>query len=452
MNTTKILFAIHSCGKNVDRAEFLYRLLENKLGQTVEICIFFENSGEQPIHTVCNFRILNKKNDIFDLASQSYNGIINCDDNIFPNIYQLKQFIHRVSTQDKIQYAGNISDISPIYYLGKQALSNHGNHKYELVHVPLYSNEQNLFFAFSIRNNIFRIPYAFARIHGGLGNQLFQCAAAVGVAMTTHRLPVLVFTESPAHYQHNASLFEYINTVFKNVCCISYEHSKHMLEDRSKCFHWSEVHSGVLPNACFTYQTDIINALMGKDVHLFLNGYFQNEKYFKEVKQIMIDHFYDSKRVAEISAKYPRVAESYFIHVRRGDYVGNPLYNINYDGYLKKALDYITKTEMSHFYIVTNDIDYCRKHPEFGRTGVEFTILDDASFSTLDTLYFMAACAKGGICANSSFSWWGSYLNQCKNKRVFFPYEWMTNVSNVDVYPDDAFVIKCAKEYSLQTL
>jgi hypothetical protein len=63
--------------------------------------------------------------------------------------------------------------------------------------------------------------------------------------------------------------------------------------------------------------------------------------------------------------------------------------------------------------------------------------------STLDTLHFMAACRLGGICANSSFSWWGSYLNSYLDKRVYFPYEWMTNIHvPIDVYPDNALVIK----------
>lgn len=164
---------------------------------------------------------------------------------------------------------------------------------------------------------------------------------------------------------------------------------------------------------------------------------------------MLVNHFYDPVIASRIAEKHPRTADSYFIHVRRGDYVGNKLYNINYNGYLQKALSVLEKslttTAPMHFYVVTNDMNYCRNHPVF-KNNTKFTILDDTGMSTLETLHFMASCKLGGICANSSFSWWGSYLNPNPHKRVFFPYEWMTNIQvPIDVYPDGALVIKVSK-------
>ena len=504
----KILFAIYSCRKYLDRAEFLYRLLENAFDQNkVDVCIFFAKDDQGYIQTSCNHCILdcldgydNLTVKTLTLFSQclSYKGIVKCDDDIFPNLNYLRKFIDRVDVYNHIKYAGLRLDVNahyglsfigkgnlkeppfipkcsycagPMYYLNVEAMRvlvnawtanllvlnynedvtvghNLGILGIEPVHNPLYCDDPTLCNKLNVQNIGSQIPFIFARIHGGLGNQLFQCAAAVGIAKMTNRLPVLVFTDSPIHYQHNKVLREYIDTVFKGMCCISYEHVQKVINNDALCLQWSEVHAGSPPNACFTFQKSTIDALNTTGHHVFLNGYFQNENYFRDVKQDMLNNFYDHSIAARIAQKYPRVADSYFIHVRRGDYVGNKLYNINYDAYLEKAMKHLcTSANASpiHFYVVTNDVAYCKKHPLLSKknNNVQMTILDDPHMSTLDTLHFIAACRLGGICANSSFSWWGSYLNSYLDKRVYFPYEWMTNIHvPIDVYPDNALVIK----------
>ena len=504
----KILFAIYSCRKYLDRAEFLYRLLENAFNQNkVDVCIFFAKDDQGSIQTSCNHCILdcldgydNLTVKTLTLFSQclSYKGVVKCDDDIFPNLNYLRKFIDCLHLSPHIKYAGRRLDIEshistwhigkgsntdvaiipecsyctgPIYYLNSEAMRalvnawtanllvlnyneditvghNLGILGIEPVHNPLYCDDPTLCNKLNVQNIGSQIPFVFARIHGGLGNQLFQCAATVGIAKMTNRLPVLVFTDSPIHYQHNKVLHEYVDTVFKDMCCISYEHVEKVINNDALCLQWSEVHSEVPPNACFTFQKEVIDTLNATGHHVFLNGYFQNEKYFKDVKQELLGHFYNKKIAAQIAQKYPRVVDSYFIHVRRGDYVGNKLYNINYDGYLEKAMKHLCSNSNAspiHFYVVTNDVAYCKKHPLLSKknNNVQMTILDDSSMSTLETLHFMSACKLGGICANSSFSWWGSYMNPCLDKRVYFPYEWMTNIiGDVDVYPDNALVIK----------
>jgi hypothetical protein len=314
----------------------------------------------------------------------------------------------------------------------------------EPTHNPLYCDDPSLCGKLNVQNIASRIPFLFVRLHGGLGNQLFQCASAHGIAKMTGRLPVLVFTESAAHYRHNKEIREYVDSVFKGMCCISYKHICHL-----PFVYWSETDPKTPPDACFTHNAGIVANICAIQEPVLMDGYFQNENYFRDVKQALLGHFYDPRVSAKIVAKYPRVAESYFIHVRRGDYVGNKLYNIDYDVYLEKALRHVCKglDECLHFYVVSNDIEYCKTHPTFVTPphNAQFTILEE-SITPLETLHFMASCRMGGICANSSFSWWGSYFNSNPDKRVYFPYEWMTNVTGpIDVYPDGALVIKVSK-------
>lgn len=490
LNNGKIIFAIYSCRKYLARAEFLYRLLDGRL-PSVDLCIFFGKDDEGPIQTSCKHRILNCPDGYDNLTNKtltlfsecvSYRGIIKCDDDIFPNLNYLRKFIDRVLTSTHIDYSGRRLDVEdhyglsfigkgnlkappfipkcsyctgPIYFLSGRAMRalvsawtntsltinynedvtvghNLGLLGIEPVNNPLYCDDSSLHAKLNVQNIGSGIFHLFVRLHGGLGNQLFQCASAHGIAKMTGRLPVLVFTENAAHYQHNTALREYIDTVFKDICCISLEHICDI-----PFLRWSETGPDVLSNACFTYNTSAIAQIRSSTAPVFMDGYFQNENYFRNVKQDMLGHFFHEK--------YPRLEESYFIHVRRGDYVGNQLYNIDYDAYLEKAMTHLAKNANCgsiHFYVVSNDVAYCKSHPLLKAC----TILDDPSMTPLETLYFMASCRLGGICANSSFSWWGSYFNSNPDKRVYFPYEWMTNITGpIDVYPDNAIVIKVKK-------
>jgi hypothetical protein len=124
--------------------------------------------------------------------------------------------------------------------------------------------------------------------------------------------------------------------------------------------------------------------------------------------------------------------------VRRGDYVNHPLHQIEYDSYFPKAISYILeKDKDAHFYIVSDDIEYCKTYRVFN--NINKTFLE--SVPELETLYFMSFCWKGGICSNSTFSWWGSYLNQNPDKIVVFPSKWLNNNSPNDIYYENSVVI-----------
>ena len=505
----KILIAIYSCRKYQARAEFLYHLLDGRLPQDkVELWIFFGSDDQGPIESSCDHCILDCPDGYDNLTKKtltllsecgSYIGVIKCDDDIFPNLNYLHKFVDHVLANTRIDYAGRRLDVEehygmsfigkgsntkpilipkcsycagPMYYLSGRAVTalvsswttgslvlnynedvtighNLGLLGIEPTHNPMYCDIPSLCGKLNVQNIASRIPFLFVRLHGGLGNQLFQCASAHGIAKMSGRLPVLVFTESAAHYQHNREIREYVDSVFKGMCCISYKHICHL-----PFIYWSETDPKTPPNACFTHNAELVAKICAIQEPVFMDGYFQNENYFRDVKQVLLGHFYDPQVSAKIVAKYPRVVESYFVHVRRGDYVGNQLYNIDYDAYLEKALRHLSKNAdvntLIHFYVVSNDVEYCKTHPLFmmvanKNINVQFTILEDA-MTPLETLHFMASCRLGGICANSSFSWWGSYFNSNPDKRVYFPYEWMTNITGpIDVYPDGALVIKVSK-------
>jgi hypothetical protein len=101
------------------------------------------------------------------------------------------------------------------------------------------------------------------------------------------------------------------------------------------------------------------------------------------------------------------------------------------DDYYQRAIAYIEAiTPQSHYYIVSDDIPYCKNLFE----SLNKTFVEGDAFS------IMTSC-KGGICANSTFSWWGSYLID-REKIVILPKQWVNNGhDNADVYYEGSIIL-----------
>jgi hypothetical protein len=125
------------------------------------------------------------------------------------------------------------------------------------------------------------------------------------------------------------------------------------------------------------------------------------------------------------------VQNQYFIHVRRGDYLKTPqFYVIDYDKYYSLAIEHImTKDPDATFCIFSDDIEYCKTYHVFNNINKTFLDYDDFL-----TIYAMSLCSKGGICCNSTFSWWGSFMNENPDKIVTMPSRWLNNDWQNDVF------------------
>ena len=126
--------------------------------------------------------------------------------------------------------------------------------------------------------------------------------------------------------------------------------------------------------------------------------------------------------VQKLSTQFPDVHHSYFLHIRRGDYLNDTIYWMNSDLYYTTAIDVILAQDPeAHFYVFSDDIDYCKNYPILQRLPSK-TFIDH--LNDLESLYLMIMCRKGGICANSTFSWWAAFLNNNPFKLVVMPKRW----------------------------
>lgn len=168
--------------------------------------------------------------------------------------------------------------------------------------------------------------------------------------------------------------------------------------------------------------------------NIFLEGYFQKYSYLEGYEDEIIKEFtfksYILDKSQQIINKYPNPVS---IHIRRGDYVAHPgFWNITPE-YIQSALNYFEDEEYT-FLVFSDDIKWCKQvFPE----GVIFM----EGNNQFEDLCMMSLCYHNVI-ANSTFSWWGAFLNKNKNKKIIAPKNWFTDYKPLDdLYPDNWTII-----------
>jgi len=107
------------------------------------------------------------------------------------------------------------------------------------------------------------------------------------------------------------------------------------------------------------------------------------------------------------------------------------------DEYYERAIRHMMTLGITNFSVFTNDMVYCRERPFLTIPGINYTIVEE---NEIDSLYLMTQC-KAGIAANSTFSWWGAFLN--RNRPICLPSKWFVNPAKnaVGLYFPEATVI-----------
>lgn len=163
--------------------------------------------------------------------------------------------------------------------------------------------------------------------------------------------------------------------------------------------------------------------------NLYLEGYWQSEKYFTTISDVIRTEFSfrlppdeRNRAVADrISA-----TESVSVHLRRGDYISDKYAEREHGicglDYYIKSVEFITKwTKHPHFYIFSDDPSWARQNLSFD-SPVDF-VDHNVPEKGFEDLRLMILC-KHNIIANSSFSWWGAWLNTNAQKIVIAPNQW----------------------------
>jgi len=241
------------------------------------------------------------------------------------------------------------------------------------------------------------------RLKGGLGNQMFQIA-------TTYTLAL----------KNNDS------------CCFNFNHCHTPLQGNSSNKYKDSILSKVNNSDIIIERVGYTEPKFSYDElpyanGLVLDGYFQSEKYFKEYRNEIIDLFpINTKNVINfingINLENKQITS---VHIRRGDYLSNPeIHSPCSIEYYNKSIKYIGS---SIFIFISDDIEWVKEN--FISDNFYYSPFNDE----LDDLALMVS-SDNNIIANSSFSWWGAWLNRNNKKKVIAPKQWFGPLGSKEIY------------------
>jgi hypothetical protein len=276
------------------------------------------------------------------------------------------------------------------------------------------------------------MKYLSVALHGGLGNRLFQAAAMHSLAKQTGRQPII--TSESQEYFHNEDCS--YNFCFKSFPQINMNGMSKMTINE----HPNE------PSKYISNLADIINA-SGAEV-VCLNGYFQTDKYFFKHKEDIVQLFKaPDETINNILSKYPNIANIYVLHNRTYSY-GNE--NTFFHGlpFISEYFSHAIKLLPDNFQLIilTDNKQLNDSYPYLKPLKLLGNRVIVVQENALISFYMMSLC-KGVICSNSSFSWWGSYLNKNPNKLIIMPNCWYNpigpghSIDVSDMYPESVVKI-----------
>jgi hypothetical protein len=265
-----------------------------------------------------------------------------------------------------------------------------------------------------------------ARIEGGLGNQLFQYAFGTQLA-NQHQTELVLDLSAYANKPPHGYLLDSFSIGAREL----------KIDERKR-----------IPERYRTGKGSILNAMVfGKDEFRLLRerrfgfsqkymrapddsylvGYWQSDRFFRDVESSIRSQF---KPSVSLSVETRQIQErmlnssSIAIHIRRGDYItAKPMAVRNLGlGYYKKCIDMqLERRPNSEVYVFSNDLAWCRENLNLN-CPIHF-VDHNSTASANEDLWLMTA-AESIIIANSTFSWWGAFLGNRRDRIVYAPAHW----------------------------
>ena len=271
------------------------------------------------------------------------------------------------------------------------------------------------------------------RFYGGLGNQMFQYAMLTALKEKWGE-EVLMDTHLYASYGlHNG--FE-LTDVFAVSAKAATKEQIAKLSLYTECYKFSRFYHHCLPSRKTefkerTYGKFYPEALERKGDMLY-DGYWQHWEYFDSCRDCLLKEFALTNELDERNRSFfewlKASPKSVSVHVRRGDFLKSRLYRgLCGKDYYEKAISEAKNIigEDAGFHFFTDDIGWCKDNFEGLIAKDGFHLVDwNVGKDSFKDMMLMSAC-RVNITANSSFSWWGAYLNQRTDKVVIAPAKWI---------------------------
>ncbi len=281
------------------------------------------------------------------------------------------------------------------------------------------------------------------KLTGGLGNQLFQYAFGKNVSIQNQselKLDTMSF-ESNKDRDFKLNLFNIDYKIADN------KETEKFIKPNKVARKLFIVIEKIKPlgckkyykEKCFNYDNNINNL---KSKNLYLEGYWQSEKYFKNIEDTIRKEFTLKE---DLDKKYNQLLEkmknsnSVSIHYRRTDYLlekNTSIYESLSEDYYQNAIKTIEeKVNNPVYFVFSDDIEWIKKNAKLPSSTI---FVSDKNNKDYEEFMLMSKC-KHNVIANSSFSWWSAWLNNNPEKIVIAPKNWFVdkNTNTNDLIPDN---------------
>lgn len=280
-------------------------------------------------------------------------------------------------------------------------------------------------------------------ISGGLGNQMFQYALYASLKDQGYNVKVdmgLLKNDT----QHNGYELDRVFSIHATsnaldiflVRCTYYLY----IWKTNWLISWGRKIFNLLRITLITDKTQSFTGINNDNI-VFFCGYFQSVKYFRNLKHISSIFKFKvetlSKHSKEILFQITQ-CNAISIHIRRGDYISENNKNL-YGGictteYYQKAIKIMcSKVPNPHFFIFSNDIEWCKKNINLPHS---YYVNCNKGKDSWQDMFLMSKC-KHNIIANSTFSWWGAYLNENPQKIIISPSKLTNRGDSPNLFPDN---------------
>ncbi len=292
------------------------------------------------------------------------------------------------------------------------------------------------------------------RLAGGLGNQLFQYACGRSLALQKQTALGLDRSFYGKHRWRRLARTG-LDLLMPLTGKISWTAAKNKIRRDRRRY---ELDKFVLAPDVRYVRTDQRNVVRERDPYIFepplasardeaiYEGYFNSEKYFLPIarelrKEISLKEKYSSRLPQSLITRMS-VNNAVSVHIRRGDYVTKPaasrFHGVISLGYYHQAAKIMAeRCPAPIFFIFSDDPDWCRAHLDLGPT-TEFVTGNENH----EDLILMSLC-RHHIISNSTFAWWGAWLDSRPDKIVIAPSRWVADkeMRGGDLFPPEWLII-----------
>ena len=269
------------------------------------------------------------------------------------------------------------------------------------------------------------------RLNGGLGNQMFQYALSRALAISNNTEILIDVDEFDTYELRSFELDKY--NINASIFSRKYSKKKILNPQNILIKILKKINLEMfVPNYYFEKELLFDRKVLDIKDGTYLEGYFQSEKYFLHIREILLNEFTIKEGLSpyakQVTKSILNSKNSVSLHIRRGDYIldnhTNSIHGICDLNYYDKSIRYMQgKIQKLTIFVFSDDMEWSKENLKYDNT---IFVESDSKRIPHEDIFLMSLC-NHNIIANSSFSWWGGWLNKNEEKIVITPKKWFSD-------------------------